>query len=218
MFINWQTFFVAVLVVSTPSICYSYTSRPSPARSTAVLADPDTVVSIKFALAQANLHNLDAYLLDISDPSSPNYGQHWTPSEVAEMFKPSQGTIDAVRNWLLEEGIPPHRIELVRGGDAIQLNATVEEVERMLEVEYYALHDHDSGDVRVGCRGSYRIPDHISKHVDYVWPPPLLDAPTGIATPLYHRKRNQLSQLGRASGPIKGTILVELILIHGFSE
>lgn len=219
MFINWQTLFVAVLVVSTPSTCSSYTSLSSPAGSTTVLADPDIAVPIIFALAQANIHNLDAYLLDISDPSSPNYGQHWTPSEVAEMFKPSQGTIDAVRNWLLEEGIPPHRIELVRGGDAIRLNATVEEVERILDVEYYTFHDHDSGDVRVGCRGSYRIPDHISKHVDYVWPPPLLDASTGLAAPLYHSKRsNQALQLGRASGPIKGTILVELILIHGLSE
>ena len=89
----------------------------------------------------------------------------------------------------------------------------------MLEVEYYALHDHDSGDVRVGCRGSYHIPGHMSKHVDYVWPPPLLDASTGVATPLYHSKRsNEALQLGRASGPIKGTILVKLLLIRGHSN
>ena len=63
-------------------------------------ADADTVLPLKISLRQSNLANLDAYLLDIADPDSPRYGQHWTPARVADTFRPSTAAVDAVREWL----------------------------------------------------------------------------------------------------------------------
>ena len=135
-------------------------------------ADADAVVPLKFALAQPNLANLDDYLLDVSDPGSPNYGKHWTPARIAQTFRPTQDTIDAVQGWLLtDHGLEPHRIVLASKGDSIRVNVTVAEAERILGAEYF-VYEHESGRERVGCHRSPTLPEHIAKHVDYVSPGP----------------------------------------------
>lgn len=48
----------------------------------------DTRLPMKIGLAQSNLDKGYEYLLDISDPVSPNYGKHWTQDEVVKAFAP----------------------------------------------------------------------------------------------------------------------------------
>ena len=49
------------------------------------LATPDTVLSLKFALAQSDPAGLEQALYDVSDPKSANYGQHLTKEEVSSL-------------------------------------------------------------------------------------------------------------------------------------
>jgi tripeptidyl-peptidase-1 len=67
--------------------------------------DTSAAIPLRFALVQPNLENIEKYLYDVSHPNSPNYGKHWTASQVAATFGPSQESVDAVRDWLLENGI-----------------------------------------------------------------------------------------------------------------
>jgi tripeptidyl-peptidase-1 len=47
----------------------------------------------------------------MSSPNdSPKYGQYYTAEEVAEIFAPSQATVDSVREWLVSTGIPAEKI------------------------------------------------------------------------------------------------------------
>lgn len=134
-------------------------------------ADPDALLPLKFTLAQPNLDNLDAYLLDVADPFSPNYGKHWTPRQVAEKFRPSAEAIEAVHSWLVEDlGVAAHKVQMNRKGDAVLLNVTVAEAEDILGVEYFVYTHDDDASERVGCHGGYSLPEHVSKHVDFVWP------------------------------------------------
>lgn len=48
----------------------------------------DTVLPVKIALAQQNLEKGDEWLQEVSDPTSPKYGQHWTPEQIIEAFRP----------------------------------------------------------------------------------------------------------------------------------
>ncbi len=50
--------------------------------------------------------------VDSSNPDSEHYGKHMSAEEVVEFFAPSQGTIDAVLEWLVSAGIPRHRLGL----------------------------------------------------------------------------------------------------------
>ncbi|KAI1796844.1 subtilisin-like protein [Ganoderma leucocontextum] len=134
-------------------------------------ADPDALLPLKFSLIQSNIHNLDAYLLDVADPHSSNYGKHWSPAKVADNFRPSPAAVDAVHTWLaVGNGISLDDIQLSRNGDALHVNVTVAEAERILGAEYNVYRHGETGVERVGCHQGYTLPDHVSKHVDIVWP------------------------------------------------
>ncbi|PIL35551.1 hypothetical protein GSI_02279 [Ganoderma sinense ZZ0214-1] len=134
-------------------------------------ADSDVFLPLKFSLVQSNLDHLDAYLLDVADPRSPNYGKHWSQTKVAETFRPSKASVDAVHAWLAaENGISLHNIQLSRNGDAIHANVTVAEAERLLGAEYNVYRHGETGAERVGCHQGYTLPEHVAKHVDIVWP------------------------------------------------
>ncbi|KAJ6498356.1 subtilisin-like protein, partial [Mycena vitilis] len=134
-------------------------------------ADPDAFIPLKFSLAQANTDNLEAFLLDIADPRSPNYGQHWSPARVKETFRPSVETVDTVHSWLTHDaGIDADKIKHSSNDDILQLNVTIAEAERLLQAEYYVYSDDTDGTVRVGCHGGYTLPAHVEKHIDFVWP------------------------------------------------
>lgn len=134
-------------------------------------ADPDVLIPLKFTLVQSNVHNLDSYLLDIADPSSPNYGQHWSPAKVADTFRPSEASVETVRLWMVDnQDIDPRKIQLNGKGDVIELNVTVAEAERLLNTEYYIYRSGEEGHERLGCHQGYSLPEHVSKHVDLVSP------------------------------------------------
>ncbi|KAI0787597.1 subtilisin-like protein [Fomes fomentarius] len=134
-------------------------------------AEPDSHLPFKFALVQSNLHNLDAYLLDVADPQSPNYGKHWTSAEVAETFRPAQDTVDSVQSWLVHDaGIDTYKITLSPDGGTLHLDLTVSEAERILDTEYYVYRHVEGGSEWVGSHVGYSLPAHVAEHVDFVWP------------------------------------------------
>lgn len=100
-------------------------------------------------MKQANIDRLEEFLLDVSHPHSPNYGKHWSPKQIAETFAPSQDSIDAVIDWLDSEGLSRDRIKLSNSKGWVQIDATVEEVEKLLDAEYY-LYTHEYGHQHIG--------------------------------------------------------------------
>jgi tripeptidyl-peptidase-1 len=65
-------------------------------------------VPLRFALAQSSIENIESLLYDVSLPGSPNYGNHWSASQIAAKFAPKPETIETVRSWLIESGVEPH--------------------------------------------------------------------------------------------------------------
>lgn len=212
---------LAVSVVSTPSglgprTVHGASDTIPRGWSAHRRADPDAVVPLKLALVQSNLDKLDEYLLDIADPFSPNYGKHWTPSQVADTFRPSDESVESVRSWLLDDlGLDAEKVRLNGNRDTIMLDVTVSEAEDILGAEYFVYRYGQGEDERLGCHGGYSLPEHISKHVDLVSPtvhfrPPLnrRGASTSSGTP------------GTVQGPvIKKTVSdVSGPNLHGSSE
>ncbi|KAJ7743035.1 subtilisin-like protein [Mycena maculata] len=162
-------------------------------------ADPDALIPLKFSLAQSNLEKLETFLLDIADPRSPNYGQHWSPAQVKETFRPSTETVDTVHAWLTHDaGIHAHKIRLSSNGDILQLNVTIAEAESLLRAEYYVYSNDEDGSMRVGCHGGYTLPEHVSKHVDFVWPTVYFGGPRSISS--RSESISPSSTFGRESG------------------
>ncbi|KAJ7800197.1 subtilisin-like protein [Mycena olivaceomarginata] len=169
-------------------------------------ADPDALLPLKFSLVQSNLDKLDAFLLDVADPQSPHYGQHWSPSRVKETFRPSAESVDTVQAWLTHDaGIHVDKIRLSAGGDILNLDVTIAEAESLLETEYYLYSDNEDGSVRVGCHEGYTLPEHISKHVELVWPTVHFGGPRALSRRGESISKSS-SRIGRDSGGSKTPI------------
>ena len=88
--------------------------------------------------------------MDVSHPDSPNYGKHWSANKVAATFSPTKDTVDAVRGWLHSTGLTPDRLRLTPGNGWIEVNATVNEVERLLEADYHVYYNQATGAEHIG--------------------------------------------------------------------
>ncbi len=106
--------------------------------------ESDAVLPMRFGLQQQNVHRLEEMLMDVSHPESVNYGKHWTPAQLAESFAPKRESIETVKTWLEASGIDASRMRLSPSRGWIDLNATVDEIEALLDAEYHVF-KHDTG-------------------------------------------------------------------------
>jgi tripeptidyl-peptidase-1 len=82
---------LAASVIAAPASSYSvHEKRNSHTTSKWVKRDEQldrrSIVPVNIALTQRNLENGHNFLMDVSDPQSSNYGQHWTPEKVRLKF------------------------------------------------------------------------------------------------------------------------------------
>lgn len=113
------------------------------------LPSPSAPLNLRLGLAQSNMDRLDEFLMAVSHPESPSYGQHWTPAQVAQAFAPAPETVDAVRAWLKDMDVDPARVHLTVGNVWLELNATVAEAEKLLSTTY-KVYAHESGIQKIG--------------------------------------------------------------------
>lgn len=150
---------------------------PPPKWKRSARLHPQAVLPVRIGLTQQNLHRAEEFLNQVSHPESPLYGQHWSASKIADMFAPSQETVDVVRAWLHEAGVAPERVRVSKGGAWISFNATTEEAEGLLRTRYFVW-EHEEGGRHVAC-GEYSVPSGVSAHVDFVTPGVAFDGRVG---------------------------------------
>ena len=126
------------------------------------------VLPMRIGLKQSNLDKAEEFLMEVSHPKSPKYGQHWSAKKVAETFAPSQESFDAVIVWLKSSGIAPERISRSQSMGWLTFEATVAEAEDLLKTEFF-MHKHTTGKPHVGC-DDYSIPEYVQPHVDIITP------------------------------------------------
>ncbi|KUJ08102.1 subtilisin-like protein [Mollisia scopiformis] len=144
----------------------------------------DQVMPIRIGLKQSNLEHSDRWLMEVSDPKSPRYGQHWTAKEIVDAFKPSVETINAVHTWLNDSGIHTDRHQLSEGLGWLQFDASIEEAENLFQTTYHLFEHGRSSTKHVAC-DEYSLPSHISPHIDFISPGVHFDAKTKSDTDQY---------------------------------
>ena len=128
----------------------------------------ETSHEVIFAIKQKNMDELTSILHDISDPSSPNYGQHWTWEEVTE-FTSNPEARDTVISYLNGSGAAIKAITL--GGEYITASAPIVVWERMFNTEFFSFHQTQRDErVEIVTRAEkYWIPRELDVHVDTVF-------------------------------------------------
>lgn len=122
--------------------------------------DADHILPMRFGLTQQNLDMVEEMLATVSHPESPRYGQHFTTAEIVDAFKPSDETIAAVTNWLVDAGLSRDRLRLSGNKGWIHVNVSTTEVENLLKAEYH-VYEHPSGAKQIGDY-FHKLPIHYS--------------------------------------------------------
>ena len=137
--------------------------------------DPDKILPMRIALTQSNLDKLHDNLMEVSHPESDKFGKHWTAKEVAEMYAPSSETVETVTEWLKSAGIDTDKIEQTQSLGWLNVKVTVAEAEELLKTRYFSYEHTSSGTPHVAFT-EYNVPEHVSKHVDFITPTIHFDA------------------------------------------
>jgi tripeptidyl-peptidase-1 len=145
--------------------------------------------TISIGLTQQNLEFGEQFLMDVSDPSSENYGKHWSPKEVVETFAPSDETILTVKSWLMDAGITEDRMQLSLGRSWLRMNLTIAEAENLLKTEYRVF-EHKETSKRALAVEEYSVPQHVQQHIDYI-------TPTLESTTITKTKPRQVQESGQ---------------------
>ena len=161
--------------------------------------DENNILPMKIGLAQSNLDKAEEYLLEISHPDSPKFGQHWSAKQIAETFAPSQETVDSVMYWLQTSGIAPERISRSQSLGWLHFDATVAEAEQLLKTKYHVYTHEASGKPHVAC-SEYHVPAHISPHVDFITPTVHFDTRMPMAQDEYAKKVKRVPTSTAAAG------------------
>jgi tripeptidyl-peptidase-1 len=106
---------------------------------------------------------------DRSKHDSPNFGNHYSAEQVAEIFAPSQDTVDTVRGWLEAAGIASHRVSQSVNKQWLQFDAKAKEVEGLLKTKYHVYEHTATGKANIACE-QYHVPEAVQEHVDYITP------------------------------------------------
>lgn len=112
---------------------------------------PDTVIPVRIGMVQSNLDIGHDMLMEISDPDSPRYSQYYEADELHDLFAPSKEAQDSVVEWLKSSGIVSHRMGLSHNKQWMQIDATVDEMERLLKTEFHVWEHTPTGKLNVAC-------------------------------------------------------------------
>ncbi|KAH7627767.1 peptidase S8/S53 domain-containing protein [Sordaria sp. MPI-SDFR-AT-0083] len=129
----------------------------------------NTLLPMRIGLKQANLDVGHDLLMDISDPKSPNYGQHLSREDVVKMFSPASETVKAITKWITSAGISEDRISRSENNQWLQFDANATEAEGLLYTTYYIYKHLPTGSKAIAC-DQYHVPHHVREHVDYITP------------------------------------------------
>ncbi|KAK8046966.1 hypothetical protein PG996_015030 [Apiospora saccharicola] len=130
-------------------------------------AKGDDIIPVRIGLAQSNLDVGYQRLMDVSHPSSLNYGKHLTHEEVIDLFAPGEEAVSSVKTWLVASGIRTERIAHYENKGWLSIHMRISEAENLFRTQYHEI--DRQGEVRLGC-DEYSVPKRLRQHIDYITP------------------------------------------------
>ena len=127
------------------------------------------MLPLRIGLTQQDLHLGYDRLMDVSDPTSSNYGKYLSAEDVHDVFKPSDDAVNAVKKWLVEEGVNASDIICSANKGWIAVDLPAEQIERLLNTKYFEYSHSDASHIAIGCE-AYSLPSSVRQHIDYVKP------------------------------------------------
>jgi len=127
-------------------------------------APPNHPLTLTLAVKLRNSVKLKELTLAVSEPESPQYGQHVSISDLKSLVGPTEATLSKIRAWLNANDISA--INPTEIGHFVQVEATVRQAENLLQTRFHSWR-HTSGAMIVRAH-SYSVPKQIAELLDFI--------------------------------------------------
>ena len=112
------------------------------------------VVSLSFRPSAAQQNDLNLFIQQLADPTSPNYHKYLTPAQFADRFGMTQNDIDKIVAWLQSEGF--FNITVSNSRNLVSFDGTAAQVESTFSLE---MHNYlVNGEVHLANAGEPSVP------------------------------------------------------------
>eukprot|EP01104_Vermistella_antarctica_P008628 TRINITY_DN2168_c0_g1_i1.p1 TRINITY_DN2168_c0_g1~~TRINITY_DN2168_c0_g1_i1.p1 ORF type:complete len:570 (-),score=120.49 TRINITY_DN2168_c0_g1_i1:112-1821(-) len=139
---------------------------PSKWTKTGVSVPGDAELRLHIALTNQRLGEMEAKFWAVSDPTNADYGNHLSLDEIAGRFGAKEETIEAVSQWLSDNGVTD--FDLLRSRDWIVANVSITSVQNMFHVEFSTYKYQASNAYTPGTLEAYSLPVELTDHIDLV--------------------------------------------------
>lgn len=152
---------------------------------------PDTLLRFTVAL-HVDATAIDEAFWRVSDPASPDYAQHLTAMEVAEMSRPKHSSMLAVSEWIRSVAPEAETSTPTLAGDFVSCTLTVAQAEQLLPGAVYHRWRHPTRGTIVHRTSEITIPTEMQPHVAFAAPT------TSFPSPLVPAKGDTLHAMAAA--------------------
>ncbi|KAJ6622550.1 family S53 protease [Mycena sp. CBHHK59/15] len=167
----------AVPAAQTFIVQESLSSAPQGFAKVGVAAD-SAPVYFRIALPSKDIAGLEKALLDVSTPSSANYGNHLTKEEVNAFVAPSDEAVAAVQAWLSSHGLTANTSS--SAGDWLAVTVPVSKANEMLSAKYETFKHISSGKTYARTL-SYSLPADVADFVEHIHPTTTFNNPLSLS-------------------------------------
>ncbi|KAJ7482844.1 family S53 protease [Mycena galericulata] len=141
-------------------------------------ADSSSSVNLRIALPSKDVAGLEKALLDVSTPSSSNYGNHLSKDEVNAYLAPSDEAVAAVQSWLSSKGLVASTSS--SAGDWLSLTVPVSTANELLAAKYETFQHLASGKTYSRTL-SYSLPAEVADFVEHIFPTVTFNNPVSLS-------------------------------------
>ncbi|KAJ7490723.1 family S53 protease [Mycena latifolia] len=124
-------------------------------------------INLRIALSSKDVPGLEKALLDVSNPSSSNYGNHLSKAEVNAFVAPSDQAVDAVQAWLTSHGLAVDSSSST--GHWISVSVPISKANKMLSANYETFMHMSSGKTYPRTL-SFSLPTEVANFIDHIHP------------------------------------------------
>ena len=120
---------------------------------------------LRFAVKIGNPEELERRVWAVSEPDSPEYGQHLNIAQLAEITE-NIGGLSTVRRFLRRFGVTNTRTALTR--DWVSAEVPLVLIEKMFNVTFHTFHHLPTGQMHTATLDAYSLPARVAAEVDLV--------------------------------------------------
>jgi len=141
-------------------------SNPPPGWQLGGRAQPTRPIKFLIALKQRNLDQLEDLFWAVSTPGNPEYRNFRSTQEINALIAPAPEEVKLVLNWLATNGVSAKNVKHL--GDALEVLATVELVEKLAHTTMYEYINTKTGKNVVRVLGEWGIDAEVSNAIEMI--------------------------------------------------